>query len=294
MSSTSNSTYDEAVRSHYDRIAGAHGLSPKSTMADDTVRAKETRVAIEFVERIGRELWAEAMHSGADVDRPSSEYGAQILDVGCGNGYTLRRLADHLPMFGFTGIEYNDRLRTVAEQQLAGRKNARVQPGDLRARESLEVPDEQVDALLCQRVIINLLDREDQRVALENIIRLVRPGGYLLFIEAFEQGLSNLNDARAEFGLEPIEPAVHNLYLPDEFFQHHALQPAGLDGLCKANLLSTHYYLSRVLHEATRRAAGSSEVQRNSHFVRFLSSALPDEVGDYSPIRIHHFKKQPT
>jgi hypothetical protein len=30
---------------------------------------------------------------------------------------------------------------------------------------------------------------------------------------------------------------------------------------------------------------------RNSHFVRFFSAALPDGIGDYSPLRIHTFEK---
>ena len=288
---TSHRVYDEPVREHYDHVAEVNGLSPASTMADEIVREKETKAILEFVERVAQELWYDGIYDGTVAERPQEQYGAHIVDVGCGNGYTLNRLATHLHSFSYTGVEFNNKLLELATQQVRGMSNARVIAGDLRERNSIELADATADVVICQRVLINLLESGDQRLALDNIISLVRPGGYLLFIEAFQQGLANLNDARCQFGLIPIEAAIHNCYLPEGFFNHELLSTVSGPGVSPENLLSTHYYVSRVLHDVLQKAVALTGVERNSHFVRFLSSALPHGIGNYSPIQIHFFRK---
>lgn len=280
--------YDDLVRGHYDNVADECGLSSVSTMADEIVRELETEAILGFVERVGRDLWVEAIHGDAAVGR---SHGAEILDVGCGNGYTLKRLASHVQPFRYTGIEVNDKLRALACQQVQGMPNVSVISGDLRVRDSIEVGDGVADVVICQRVLINLLDGKDQQKALDTIVRLTKRRGYLLFIEACQQGLVNLNEAREQFGLEPIKPAVHNRYLPEGFFAHEMLAAVRGSLAPKKNMFSTHYYISRVLHEILRRAAGRIEGERNSHFVKFMSRALPEGIGDYSPIQIHCYQK---
>ena len=102
------------------------------------------------------------------------------------------------------------------------------------------------DVLVLQRVLINLLDRSDQKRALDNVVNMLKPGGLLFAIEAFESGLAELNAARAECGLPPLPPAHHNLYLADGFFDHPLLaRPSGNEGFEVAeNLLSTHYFVT--------------------------------------------------
>ena len=196
--------YDDSISTHYDRVARECGLAPQSTMADEIIRNWETAAIIEFVAGAARE--------------PRGAAPPTVLDVGCGNGYTLKRLATELPGCIYLGIEYNDRLRALAAEQTGGLRDVRVLPGDIRARGSLEVTDGQVDVLVCQRVLINLLSRADAQLALDNLVSLVRSGGRMLFIESFDAALARLNEARAEFGLEAIPPAHHNRYLEEDFF----------------------------------------------------------------------------
>ena len=276
--------YDDKIAAHYDQVAADCGLSAHSTMADEIIRHKETSVILSFVDRA---LRAAAAHRAA---RPGT---VTVLDVGCGNGYTLKTLASALPAGSYLGIEQNSKLRELAQQQVAGSGNVRVLPGDLRVRSSLGIADESVDILICQRVLINLLSAADAKSALENIVALVRPQGRLLFIESFVAALLRLNEARAEFGLAPIPPAHHNRYLEEDFFSHPRLQPCASEPPLARNALSTHYYVTRVLHSALSDAV-HGEFKRNSHFVKFLSSALPDGVGDYAPLQFHCFVKRGT
>jgi SAM-dependent methyltransferase len=281
--------YDEKIELHYDQVAAECGLSPQSTMADEIIRNKETSVILEFVDRAARACRADVATRHRTAAERTHPGAVTVMDVGCGNGYTLKRLATELGDHVYIGVEYNDKLRELAKQQIAGLHNVRVLPGDIRVRESIDVAAGAVDVLICQRVLINLLSVEDARAALNNIVSLVRPDGRLLFIESFAAGLQRLNEARAEFDLEPIGPAHHNRYLEEDFFAHPALVSDATSAPAR-NTLSTHYYVTRVLHSALSKAQ-QSEFKRNSHFVKFLSSALPDGVGDYAPLQFHSFVK---
>jgi hypothetical protein len=165
-------------------------------------------------------------------------------------------------------------------------------PGDLREPDFLTPGS--VDVLVCQRVIINLLDRADQTAAVDNLIRTVAPrgqgrGGRMLFIEAFETPLATLNVAREEFDMPPIPPAHHNLYLPDHFLERPGLAPLGApEGLPAPNFLSSHYYITRVMQPMLTRG---KPLKRNSEFVRFFSRAVAPGVGDYSPVKLYMFER---
>ena len=281
--------YDDRIGRHYDKVAEEYGLSPHCTMADEIIRNKETSVILEFVASAASEFAADVAPShDAAVD--AGPRVPIVLDVGCGNGYTLKTVATKLVACSYVGVEFNDRLRELAKQQVDGLANVSVLPGDIRIRESIELADGCVDILVCQRVLINLLSDADAKLALDNIVSLVRPNGRLLFIESFLAGLANLNEARAEFGLEPIGPAHHNRYLEEDFFSHSGLLPCANNWQVAKNALSTHYYVTRVLHSALCKGI-QSEFTRNSHFVKFLSSALPDGIGNYAPLQFRFFVK---
>jgi hypothetical protein len=77
--------------------------------------------------------------------------------------------------------------------------------------------------------------------------------------------------------------------LPDDFFQRKDLTPLQLPNFHHpVNELSTHYFVSRVLHDL---ALSGRPFVRNSNFVRFMSAALPMGIGDYSPLRIYALQK---
>ena len=261
--------YDIDIKEHYDKVALSHKESPSSTMEDLIIRRKETDFIINIINEYSKTQNVEPI---------------SILEVGCGNGYTLSMLASQFSHFTYEGIEFNDSLRSLANERL-NQHNIKVNKGDIRDLSTLST--KKFDILVCQRVIINLLDSADQKQALQNLITLVKKGGLLVFIESFNSGLNNLNDAREEFALKRIPPAHHNLYLEDDFFVHPNLKPFAL---FKANLLSTHYFVSRVLHELAL-ITNSSPFTRNSHFVSFLSEALPESVGNYSPLQFLSFIK---
>lgn len=251
-------------------------------MADENTRRLETEAIERFV-TVGLNAYRKTTGEGA----------ATIVDVGCGNGYTLGRLVERFPEHRFVGIEKSDELRSLASSRFGKRENVTILDGDIRTP-AFTAPDS-VDILICQRVLINLLDLEDQREAMDNIVSVLavpslsRASGKCLFIEAFSSYLAILNEARAELDLPSIPPAPHNLYLPENFFDTARLRPFGGDGnIPPPNFLSTHYYVTRVLHPYI---AANKPFKRNSAFVAFFSEALKQNVGDFSPVRLYGFER---
>jgi SAM-dependent methyltransferase len=269
-------SYDQVILDHYKEVATSQGDSPLATMADKRTRQMETELISTFLERALKHL--------ADNGRlPES---VTVCDVGCGNGYTLEVLKERYPEPRFVGLEYSPELRAIAESRFQ-RTSVMVQSADIRDRATMEmhVPD----IVICQRVIINLLDEDDQAHARDNIVAIAAPGAQLLFLECFLSGLDALNVARAEFDLEPLPPAHHNLYLEDGFFEMPGLgRWVGPENVIQSNFLSTHYYVTRVLHPLL---LGRKQFKRNSSFVSFMSQALRQNVGDFSPIRALPFSK---
>ncbi len=267
--------YDALITQHYREVAEAEGLSPTSTMSDERIRTLETKAILGFVGN-----YRDTLPSGRKI---------RIADIGCGNGYTLKCLADGVRGIHLTGIEKSEELRKLTLARFAESDgDVEILAGDVRDPGVGE--GRQFDLVICQRVLINLLDLSDQRTALANIVGTVKPGGGLLFLESFEAPLARLNAARAEFDLPAIEPAHHNLYLPEDFFLRDDLELfEGQGSTIPANFLSTHYFVTRVLHPLV---LGDRPFKKNSEFVSFFSDALAPATGDYAPLRLCTFRKK--
>jgi SAM-dependent methyltransferase len=264
--------YDLEIKKHYDKVARLDKESSSCTMSDKYIRENETI----FIKNL--------INKFTSTNVPKKNNLFTILDVGCGNGHSLEILSNIFPNFEFQGLEFNQSLRQIASNRFTDKK-IQIRDGDIRNKKTL--PNEKVDILICQRVLINLLDEKDQKIALDNLIDLVNRDGLLIFIESFKSGLQNLNSARKEFELQELPPAHHNLYLNDNFFLNKLLKEFDNS---QSELLSTHYFVSRVLHE-TFLKANKKEFFRNSHFVSFFSKAFPKSIGNYSPIKLLSYKK---
>jgi ubiquinone/menaquinone biosynthesis C-methylase UbiE len=103
-----------------------------------------------------------------------------VLDVGCGVGHWGRCLAPFLPAScAMTGIDREPRWVEESTKRSAALGNRPVSfvQGDAGA---LPFADASFDMVTCQTVLIHL---HDPRVALAEMIRVLRPGGLLVLVE---------------------------------------------------------------------------------------------------------------
>lgn len=240
-------------------------------MHDDVVRQKEIDAflsSLALLDSGGRDL--------------------RILEVGCGNGVFLRELHEQ----GYTNVTAIDFLPEFVELAKSRDLPYEINEGDVRA---LSFEDNSFDIVCSERVVINLKDAEDQNKAFGELHRVLKPCGHLLMIEAFEDSLHQLNEARAQLGLPPIPMAHHNRWFKpgelEEWIQDRftCLDRIGETSIPPRNFLSSHYFMSRafspLLQELRKHCPDQFDIELlNSHLVQFFGRTLPPH-GNYSAVQ---------
>jgi SAM-dependent methyltransferase len=117
----------------------------------------------------------------AELDRLPLAPGARILDAGCGSGRTLEELA---PLGTVSGLELDPSAAAVAR----ARGKGDVVEGRL---EELPWDDATFDLITCLDVIEHT---PDDRVTLRELLRVTKPGGYLLLTVPAYQALWSQHD----------------------------------------------------------------------------------------------------
>src|SRR5664279_1436698 len=105
---------DELVRAHYRQVAQTHGTSPRSSMEDDHVREKELEWICSYL----------------DLLRQRYERPLSVLDLGCGNGYSLATLSRTASTHRFWGVDFSEELLRIAESRSL--PNCTLTQGDAR------------------------------------------------------------------------------------------------------------------------------------------------------------------
>ena len=95
-------SYDKKNNQHYDKVAIKQKKSKLSTMEDEYVRDQETDFIINIIKNDKKKL--------------------NILDIGCGNGYTLAQITRLSKNFLIHGMDNNDSLYEIAHKRLTDKE----------------------------------------------------------------------------------------------------------------------------------------------------------------------------
>lgn len=263
---------DKIIKNHYAKVAKNFGDSGRCTIQDPVIREyeldylkKEIHLFIQQFER-----------------KPT------VLDLGCGNGYTINELSKEFPNAFFVGIEPQPELLEIAQSR--DLNNAKFKCGSA-LDESYH--DYQFDIVITERVLINLTSADDQEKAFANIANSMVPGGVYLMIESFVEPLMKVNKIRKENLLgDEIVQSDHNLYM--KFSILRKLQKYGFFSLPIDDLdaLSPYFFLSRIFHPLTRQA-GSKFKENNLIHSLDSSDSFEGMKGEFlSPIQFLKFAKK--
>lgn len=132
-----------------------------------------------------------------------------ILDVGCANGYSTTRQAAANLSCKFIGVDYAKNFIDAAKRVVTN-KNVEFEVGDAR---TLRFATNSFDVVYTTRVLINLPTWEEQVMAIDECIRVAKPGGTIIFSEAFWEPMELLNAMRMLKDLEAITMHDFNRYL---------------------------------------------------------------------------------
>jgi arsenite methyltransferase len=143
------------------------------------------------------------------LDRLGLTEDAQVLDVGCGRGLLLIGAALRLRRGKATGIDIWSNVDQGQNAPEATTENARragvsdrvaVETGDMRR---LPYADASFDAVMSHWVVHNLPAEADRRATIDEMIRVLKPGGRLLIADIANHAAYHAQmEAR---GLRPVD-----------------------------------------------------------------------------------------
>ncbi len=161
-------------------------------------------------DRLRSELYGNAFNDSALLSLIPSNW--TVADLGCGSGILAARIAPHVAHV--IGIDQSTAMLKAAKKRTSGHKNVDLRPGSL---EALPLADASVDATL---VVLALSYLKDTRLALAEMLRVLRPGGRAVVVDLLRhdreqfriqmgqtsRGFSRdeLKDLLAESGLQQV------------------------------------------------------------------------------------------
>ena len=170
-----NSDYKEIVTRRYNEEAEKSKLSLTSTMPDQTTRHLEIQNIIKY------------LHDNQEC-----------LEIGCGNGAASIEISKFKKL-DLMSIDANEEMIKLAKLQPTTEILGTI---NFKNVDILNLNETRLfDTIFSIRCIINLMEWKDQQLALTNMANAVKPGGKLILLEAFSDGLDELNEARKEVSL---------------------------------------------------------------------------------------------
>jgi SAM-dependent methyltransferase len=223
---------------------------------------------------------AEATHSDVwqrwleiETIKPFLRATDSLVDVGCGSGYATRLLA---PLVRETlGVDFSESMIERARTAAAGTPNLRFEVGN-----ALDLDPQALgtfDVALSVRCLINLESWDRQQRAIQNIARLLKPGGRFIFVEGLADGRRNLNAMRTQMGLSEMPKVWHNVdfeesqLMPclDRFFTLEARRHFGV-----------YDFVSRIVHPMA--VAPESPVYDSA--INRTAAQLAVHLQDFAPV----------
>jgi len=218
--------------------------------------------------------------------------GAEMIDIGCGNGYCTYQFAN-TEIAKIIGVDFSeDMIKNANEAKkiypLNIKRKIDFKKGDIR---SLEFDNGSKDIVVTIRCLINVPMLEDKERAINEIMRVLKIGGLYLMCENTLQGLSLLNSLRQEFELPLIKARWHNSYLDEEWLNN--VIKANFEVLKVEHFASLYYLISRVVY--AKFCSIESEEPDYNHPLNKISKKLCsmlEPYGEFSPMRLYVLRKK--
>lgn len=210
----------KVVKEYWENQALKYGTDPRSTIRDHQFRLLE-------------------MEAIKDILNKNNI----VLDVGCGNGYQTLEYAKNVKQI--TGVDYSKKMIEVAnkaKEKSPIKNNIQFKISDVL---NLDYPENTADVVICERLLINLPTYEDQKKAILNIHKCLKPNGKLVLSEVTQKGHDKLNELRKLFGLDKIKIHWHNLYIDEEDFIPFLSQ---YFNILEIKRFGMYNFISKVIH----------------------------------------------
>jgi len=257
----------EQIKKYWDERADQNTTSPTATTNDVYLRELEISTIIENIKKL------------------NLPPGSEIIDIGCGDGYSTIKVALSFPEISFTGIDYSENMiknavKNIESQTQSTVSNLKFSVGDVTNLKSV-FAEKKFDIAITDRCLINLDSLEIQADAIAGIANIIKPQGYYIAIENFIEGQNNMNQARKNMGLPEIPVRWHNLFFSEPDF----INIAGnyFSDIQFIDFSSSYYFATRIIYSAMCKLNGQEPDY--THDIHKIAVCLP-QTGLFSPIRM--------
>lgn len=209
----------------------------------------------------------------------------RVLDVGCGNGFTLLSLGETLEGFDLEGVDFVEKLVQGAIQLREDRRDRLKSAPEFICADAIEHlrtrnPDS-VDYVITARFLQNMPSAEVQRELIAHVYRILSPGGRFLMCEGSQDGFEALNDVRQAVGLDRIPATsadnVSAIRFDDAGIETYA---AGLGFSLHSKLgFSPFFIMARVLHPLLVQPQRPRFDARINELAKEIQTHLPRDAG---------------
>ena len=97
------STYDKEILTHYKKVAESQLNDDSCTMDDHITRKLETLFITKIINK--------------EIKKQGKNKKLKISDFGCGNGFTLTKIAESFSNQEYSGFEYTNELKKIANEK---------------------------------------------------------------------------------------------------------------------------------------------------------------------------------
>jgi ubiquinone/menaquinone biosynthesis C-methylase UbiE len=211
---------------------------------------------------------------GSQWISPNSE----VLDVGCGYGFALTKYSS-LTSGKLTGIDYSPQMIENGKKFL--KEISADNRIDLRVASVLELPfpDNTFDVVTSHRCLMALLSFDKQKIALNEIHRVLKPEGVLVLMEGTLEGLARLNNIRTAVGLSEIAPDGADRLMTKKFSEPELLNyTQNLYSLLDQRGFGTYYFIGRVVQPLLTYPNQPSYQHPLNEIARVLEEEFPNLV----------------
>jgi ubiquinone/menaquinone biosynthesis C-methylase UbiE len=136
----------------------------------------------------------------------------QLLDVACGTGSFLREVKANYPRLHAIGLDLSPYYLAVARRKLQPWSHVSLVKG---AAEAMPFDDGQFDAVTCI-YLFHELPPDVRRAVVEEIRRVLRPGGMLIFVDSLQTGDEPDYDAMLDYFPAAFHEPYYATYLKED------------------------------------------------------------------------------
>jgi SAM-dependent methyltransferase len=209
--------------------------------------------------------------------------GNRVLDLGCGNGYTLLSLAAE-KNGNYVGVDFSQNLIDGAHSLLKNEFSSIERPPKFVCGDAISFLDGvdvgEFDTIITERLIVNLPSEKAQYDLIDEIVDRLASGGAYLMVEGSAIGFAALNRVRAAVGLATIPDRYpgneSSLKLDDRKLASH-VQARGDADIEDAGGMSFYSVASKVLHPLLVAPAEPTFKSRINDTARRVQEALAHE-----------------